>query len=316
MVCQNCYKIVDDRSEVCNHCGAKIDGAGQPQTVGKKVVKNRPAKKSRTGLVAVFAAFGGFGCAVILMVVLAIVVGVIAVGILIGVNQQTKQVEHNKETIANDANELPTDSHTEPDREYTFLVPVEYGVLCYHIPVVELPDVQASAINQQMYDTHYAHLEEMVLGREIEPFMLEMVYSVMQKGDIVSVMVQEACDTDYTQYYVYNFSASTGEQISDTELFAAFGMTELDGRKQIRDSLTQYWDNLYEELGNGYFDSYTYLQREKTIAADNVDACRPFIDQNGNLRYVGSIYSLGGADSYDWIFDDMGNAWRVECSEH
>lgn len=187
-----------------------------------------------------------------------------------------------------------------------------FGSFCYHIPVVELPGVNAQSINELLYETHYENLKENALDISEQPFMLGMLYSVGQKGDIVSVMVQESCDCDLTYYCVYNFSASTGEEISDADVFAAFDLMEKQGRENIKQSLSDYWDKIIRQTGAEGMESY----KNDTLSNGNIALFRPFIDENGNLRYTGSIYSPAGADSYDWIIDDDGNAWRESCQEH
>jgi len=186
------------------------------------------------------------------------------------------------------------------------------GSFCYHIPVVELPGVNAQRINNLLYETHYENLKKNALDIPEQPFMLGMLYSVGQKEDIVSVMVQESCDCDLTYYSVYNFSASTGKEISDEDVFAAFGFTGTQGWENIKYSLSDYWDNMIQQSGAEGLESY----KNDTLSNGNLANCRPFIDENGELRYTCIIYSPAGADSYQWILDDNGNAWRESCQEH
>lgn len=186
------------------------------------------------------------------------------------------------------------------------------GSFCYHIPEVELPGVNTQRINQLLYETHYENLKENALDIPEQPFLLGMLYSVGQKGDIVSVMVQESCDCDLTYYCVYNFSASTGEEIPDADVFAAFGLTERQGRENIKNSLSDYWDQRIQQIGAEGMESY----KNDTLSNGNLANCRPFIDENGELRYTCIIYSPAGADSYQWILDDNGNAWRESCRKH
>lgn len=196
----------------------------------------------------------------------------------------------------------------QPQTQYDYSL----GSFCYHIPVVELPGVNAQEVNELLYETHYQNLKENALDIKEQPFMLGMIYSVGQKGDIVSVMVQESCDCDLTYYYVYNFSAVTGKQIEDSDVFAAFGLTEMQGRENIKNSLSDYWDQKIQQIGSEGFESY----KNDTLSDENIALFRPFIDEMGNLRYTGTIYSPAGAESYDWIIDNDGNIWREICQEH
>lgn len=196
----------------------------------------------------------------------------------------------------------------QPQTQYDYSL----GSFCYHIPVVELPGVNAQEINELLYKTHYQNLKENALDIKEQPFMLGMIYSVGQKGDIVSVMVQESCDCDLTYYSVYNFSAVTGKQIEDSDVFAAFGLTEMQGRENIINSLSDYWNQKIQQIGSEGFESY----KNDTLSDENIALFRPFIDEMGNLRYTGTIYSPAGAESYDWIIDNDGNIWREICQEH
>ncbi len=196
----------------------------------------------------------------------------------------------------------------QPQTQYDYSL----GSFCYHIPVVELPGVNAQEINELLYETHYQNLKENAMDIKEQPFMLGIIYSVGQKGDIVSVMVQESCDCDLTYYYVYNFSAATGKQIEDSDVFAAFGLTEKQGRENIKNSLSDYWDQKIQQIGSEGFESY----KNDTLSDENIALFRPFIDEMENLRYTGTIYSPAGAESYDWIIDNDGNIWRETCQEH
>jgi hypothetical protein len=268
----------------------------------------QPVKKSKVG--AVFAGF--VITALIALIVLLLGAAAVAALTLYAPNfevaPQTASPNYNS-VISTDApvSTVPPDD----GKEYLILLERDEGFFCYHIPVVNLDS--AAKINEEMYNTHSSHIQEMVYDYEGYPFMMQMTYSVYRKGDIVSVMVQESCDTDLTYFYIYNFSAVTGEKVSDREVFAAFGLSEAEGRTRIKESLTRHWDAYCEAMGDEYISDYLQEVIDHTLDNSNIQSCTPFIDANGNLRYTGSIYSLGGADSYDWIFDDNGNTWRDSC---
>lgn len=181
--------------------------------------------------------------------------------------------------------------------KYTYLLNND----CFHIPYVELPT--ATAINDEMYVDCYGLLERHVFNEPSQPMLYSMLYTVGRKGDVVSVMVYAYQVWDCDMILVYNFSASTGKKLSDSQVFAAYGLTEAEGKAQIHAALEAYWD-----MG-GSGDRPEYIQDciNKTLSDSNLATWHPYIDAAGNLRFAGIIYSPAGAEYYEHLLDQSGN---------
>lgn len=194
--------------------------------------------------------------------------------------------------------------------KYTYLLEKN----CYHIPYVELP--AAAAVNQEMYDDCYALLQKHVFEYPDQPLLYRMQYTVGRYGDVVSVMVFAYQDWGSHLILVYNFSASTGRKLSDSQVFGAYGLSEMGGRNKIRTALEAYWESQFANASGEYAD-YAQSCKEKTLTDSNVASWTPYIDAGGNLCFTGTIYSLAGAESYEHLLDQSGdNLSGPGCSIH
>lgn len=201
------------------------------------------------------------------------------------------------------------------DGQYVYLT----GNCCFHIPVVELSGVNASEMNRKLYDTYYKVLQDEVFGMDEDELSLgNMIYTVGKKGDIVSVVVELASTWDYVDFDVYHFSASTGKELSDEEVFRAYGMSLEQGRSMIKQSMTAYWEDMEGSVWEDDEDEDAFFQeqKERTLADSNIREVRPMIAENGELQFVGRFYSIAGADEYFYRFDRYGNTIWNNCKEH
>lgn len=186
------------------------------------------------------------------------------------------------------------------------------GAFCYHIPVVALPDVNADAINDKLYESYDRFLQTEVLTVPAdERFWLGLTYEIGRKDDAVSVTVLRRGDCDLDSYDVYYISASTGKELTGDAVFAAFGMTAETGEATIRKAMETYWGQTPEET-----DPFFLEQKEKTLADSNINAVKPLITEKGELQFVGEFYSLAGADSYFYRFNAQGELLQMDCETH
>jgi len=118
-----------------------------------------------------------------------------------------------------------------------------------------------------------------------------------------------------TAWAAGKFSATTGKTLSHSEVFAAYGLSETAGRDKIRTALNLYWESymgrIPEEIREISQDC-----KDRTLADNNVAAWTPYIDASGNLCFIGTIYSIAGAESYEHLLDQNGNDLSLSCSIH
>ena len=209
----------------------------------------------------------------------------------------------------NSGNAGSVPSHVTMADKYTYLV----GDSCYHIPYVDLPT--ATAINQKMYNDCYELLQNYVFAYPDSIMLWSMTYSVGRQGDVVSVLVYCNQDWGCDVILVYNFSASTGNQLSSTQVFGAYGLSENDGRNKIWAALEDYWERQLTTYPEGFADAQSC--KEETLTDSNVAKWTPYIDASGNLCFTGPIYSPAGAGCYDHLLDQSGtNQTSPTCYIH
>ena len=216
------------------------------------------------------------------------------------------------EETAPETTQGTTPETTEADnRQYVYTD----GACCYHIPVVELPGVNAREMNEKLYSIYDKLLQEMVFAvpRE-ERFLLGLTYEVGRKDDVVSVTILQRGDCDLDSYDVYHFSASTGKELTDDAVFAAFDMTPVEGTEMIKKAMEANF-SMAEKI-NGVDDPFFLEQKDKTLSEGNLKLVRPLIAENGELQFVGEFYSLAGADSYMHRFNSKGEWLEMYCQAH
>lgn len=198
--------------------------------------------------------------------------------------------------------------------KYTYTLEKNGKVLyCYHIPYV--PGAPES-VNQKMYDRCYTSLQDDVFNQLENPRMIGMVYTVGRHQDIISVAVHHHDTYSLDWYSIYNFSASTGEMLTDAQVFAAFGLTEQQGRNLIREALTKYWDYEASRIPEDMRDAVCKATREKTLEDTNINNVKPYVGANGTLCFKGTIYSIAGAESYRHLFTASGVTFSNTCNVH
>ena len=225
------------------------------------------------------------------------------------VETTTEEPAQTTEETTPETTEETTQGTTEPEpRQYVYAE----GVTCYHIPVVEMPGVNADEINETLYETYTAFLQAEVLSTPVENrFWLGLTYEVGRKGDAVSVTVLQQGDCDLDTYEVYYFSATTGELLTKDAVFAACDMTPEEGTEAIRQAMETYWEQFPMQD-----DPFVEELKEKTLADSNVSVVKPLITETGELQFVGEFYSPAGADSYWHRFDPQGEFIEMSCCEH
>lgn len=172
-----------------------------------------------------------------------------------------------------------------------------------HLPKVELDSEDAAAVNREIYDAWYPQIQEWLdyVDNYDGSSSLSASYEWHCNGDILSLVAW--LNTGYepwTDYFVFNFSISTGKLLDNEDVIAASAV------ENYRDTLrlaagSAFFDNLAvvdytsaaERWDEGHF---TLLKR--TIADDNLDLCRPYLDGSGKLCALATIYQPAGSSYY------------------
>ena len=176
------------------------------------------------------------------------------------------------------------------------------GENCYHIPTVSLSVVKS--INDKIYSEY-----KWIKGEIEDPdslVLLNVAYSVGQYDYAASVVMKLQYDADCEYYKAYNFSTVTGKELSAEEIFGLYGITEEEGRDNIKTALTDFLKDLPDE-----YSQSTY--KKKTLATKNINAAVPFINEYGNLCFYAEIYSPAGAETYEYAITMSGYMCDISC---
>lgn len=229
-------------------------------------------------------------------------------------------VEWYEQTHAETALEAVTVSDAYTDRvsgdyygEYT---------CCYHIPQVQAEGTDTALFNERIYQDLYTKLEEAVYANQgradYVPDIQKLYYGWGQKGNIGTILAA----TDYfhypwPEYVIYGVDLSTGAEVGQTEILAAYGMRQEDFYAKAEEVLTTYMDNRIRQMEGNPADILEDI-RSRTLDPENIRSSLPYIGENGNLCMVTVTWTPAGAGNYYTIIDltTAADAKEPECTGH
>lgn len=194
----------------------------------------------------------------------------------------------------------------------------------YHIPRINLELPGIDRVNQKIYDElYYGILEKDVLSKGNDPLLSQMAYFYSAKGDILSILVcvydrHSAEYFDDHQYYAYNISMATGNQLSSEEMAAAFGMTFQNFKSKARQEMKTKSDYFYLNNGAGvYMDDYYAKCLDFTLSEDNFSKSQIYIDPaSGDLCIAARIAHVDGNNTQEYTFNITGTDEPVDPAEY
>lgn len=192
---------------------------------------------------------------------------------------------------------------------YRYIHKDDYGYEhCYHIPKVNLEICES--VNSEIFRTLYEIIDRdanqsiMEYG---EPVIGSTSYIWNRAEDIVSILVQiPDFYIDWADYRVYYVSVKTGAQVGQTELLAACGMSEEDFHAQVYTALEAYWDGMLESESFQENEQLMEMSRqmiEDTLADENIQAAVPFLNTDGSLSFLATVYVPAGGGVFQGLFD-------------
>ncbi len=224
-----------------------------------------------------------------------------------------KQPEISEKPEINPDGRLVTDAYTET-------IEGKYYTHCYHIPRINLPEDKASGWNEAMYDTLYGTIEQRVLKpmeTKGQPELDRMVYAWGTYGDLVSIVVREdELEYDASKHSFYTVSTETGLQVVDSDIYAAYDMTEEDFYAAVKIVLAAVMAEEAEHYKNMLSAEEIQELIDNTLSDENLKAAKPFIAPNGKLSFMGGVYTPAGAGRYYYLWTLDGENITVKCAEH
>ncbi|MCD7768753.1 MAG: hypothetical protein LUH36_01340 [Oscillospiraceae bacterium] len=174
----------------------------------------------------------------------------------------------------------------------------EEGVL----PHITLDCEGAEAINTAIDEEFTAYADDP---------MCVVYYQCFKNEQVLSILMVLDYQADYKLYTPYNLNLSTGQEMTPEELAAVFDVTLEELAALELDVLGQEFE--YQYGGMKSSDEEFYQQQyDRTTASDNADTDRLWIGGDGQLYFVGRIYAMAGAESYEYM---MGSGLALELDE-
>lgn len=127
-----------------------------------------------------------------------------------------------------------------------------------------------------------------------------LYYTASKNGPILSVMIAQLYDGDASYYTPYLLDLTNGQAIGGADLLSYMGLhaDELaDAELRIMGEEFEYQ---YGAQSQGDLADYYQEQYDMTVSPDNAELDRLWLDDEGELNFVAKIYSLAGAEFYEY----------------
>lgn len=119
-------------------------------------------------------------------------------------------------------------------------------------------------------------------------------------GRVLSVVMIQGGDNDWTGYTPYNLDLLTGQALSGPELLALVGQDEAELKNLESALLGEEFTHQFGD-GQGVADqTFFQSQYERTTSLDNTQVDRLWFSADGTLLFTGRIYGMAGAEYYEY----------------
>ncbi len=185
---------------------------------------------------------------------------------------------------------------------YTYTYGDEWGDYGFHVPQIDREgpgfDEVNAAIWAELYEDQlmgeYGSVTAIEQGWSPEPYTVDYDWAV--NGDILSLWTVSRYSGDCDFYSVYNVSLSAGRRVTNQELLDLAGVSEDQFYSAVRHALSA----AFEEYNTyGQEDAFKAQQRGDNNSETNVRAVRPYLDKDGGLSVIGTVYALAGAGQFE-----------------
>lgn len=175
--------------------------------------------------------------------------------------------------------------------------------ISYHIPKINISSPDADRINslidKTLMSTAAAELECMDFGASL--FVCNIGYRCHINGDILSLFVYQLSDTGNHFFDAYNINIVTGVEVNPTELLNTVGISSDQFIQNAKSILGRNYDS---DIPEDMKDEFYHTQYANTVSDSNVNLNMPmYLNEKGELCFVGAVYSLAGADYYYHVFN-------------
>ena len=116
-------------------------------------------------------------------------------------------------------------------------------------------------------------------------------------GRILSVIITQRFDDDFTSRTPYNIDLASGTWISGEELLDILGISEEELTEAELSIMAVEFENAY---GAAYGEEFYEAQLARTVAPENAELDRLWLGDLGALMFTARLYSMAGADYYEY----------------
>ena len=127
-----------------------------------------------------------------------------------------------------------------------------------------------------------------------------LYYTVSKNGPILSIMIAQLYDGDASYYTPYRLDLTNGEAIDGAALLSYMGMSAGELADAELRIMGEEFEYQYGAESQGDLADFYQEQYGMTVSPDNAELNRLWLDDEGELNFVAKIYSLAGAEFYEY----------------
>lgn len=173
--------------------------------------------------------------------------------------------------------------------------------LTYEVPFIRMDSYDARTYNAMLRREIYPYIDDAkaALDQGYSPWLYGVDYKAYVWKNTLTVLTWVCGDWGINIYYPITLDLDTGEKLGNEEIAALYGMDPQQMKTAVREAMRAYYENAFsgarENAGSFYMS-----QLEKTTDSSNTDKAILYPTSDGTPYLVCTIYSLAGADSYDY----------------
>ncbi len=128
----------------------------------------------------------------------------------------------------------------------------------------------------------------------------KLYYEVYVNGDILSLLVGQQYTEGGSFFTPYNLDLATGERMSGQELMDYLGIERtIVGDNELA-AMAEEFEHMYGGMAEGDSAEFYQEQYDRTVSTDNAEFGRLWLGFGGTLYFVAKLYSLEGAEFYEY----------------
>ncbi len=173
--------------------------------------------------------------------------------------------------------------------------------LTYEVPFIRMDSYDARAYNAMLRREIYPYIDDAkaALDQGYSPWLYGVDYKAYVWKNTLTVLTWFQGDWGINIYYPITLDLDTGEKLGNEEIAALYGMDPQEMKTAVREAMKAYYENAYSG-GRDNAGSFYMSQLEKTTDSSNTDKAILYPTSDGTPYLACTIYSLAGADSYDY----------------